>query len=47
MKENFYYVYVLTRERNGVFYTGVTNNLVRRVYEHKHDLLVGSQKNIM
>ena len=41
MKENNYYVYLLTRERNSVFYVGVTNNLIRRVYEHKEGLIAG------
>jgi len=41
MKENNYYVYILTRERNSVFYIGITNNLRRRVYEHKEGLISG------
>ena len=37
-----YYVYILTNKYCTVLYTGVTNNLVKRVYEHKNHLDKGS-----
>lgn len=33
------YVYILTNKVNSVLYTGVTSNLIKRVYEHKNKLV--------
>ena len=37
-----YYVYMLTNSHKNLLYTGITNDLVRRIYEHKHHLDKGS-----
>jgi putative endonuclease len=34
-------VYILASKKNGTFYTGVTSDLVKRIWEHKKDLIQG------
>lgn len=39
-----YFVYILTNKYNTVLYTGVTNNLEKRLYQHKEKLIDGFTK---
>jgi putative endonuclease len=37
----YYFVYILTNWNNRVLYIGITNNIERRIYEHKHKVIEG------
>ena len=39
-----FYIYILASSKNGTLYIGVTNDLVRRIWEHKNDLAEGFTK---
>ncbi len=42
--KNLYFVYMITNVNNTVLYIGVTNNLKRRMYEHKNKIIDGFSK---
>jgi len=35
------YIYILASTKNGTLYVGVTSDLIKRIYEHKNDLVEG------
>lgn len=37
-------VYIITNKKNGTLYTGVTSNLIKRIYEHKNGIVKGFTK---
>ncbi len=39
-----YYIYIITNKYKSVFYTGVTNDLKRRIFKHKNKLIEGFSK---
>jgi putative endonuclease len=44
MENKHSYIYILASKRNGTLYIGVTNNLLRRIHEHKKGIVEGFTK---
>ena len=44
MDEVIYYIYILTNTHNTTLYVGVTSNLLKRIYQHKHKVVDGFTK---
>jgi putative endonuclease len=44
LMERTYFVYIVANRKHGAIYTGVTNDLVRRTYEHREGLVEGFTK---
>jgi len=40
-KEHRYHIYIMASKKNGILYIGVTSDLIKRVYDHRNDLLDG------
>jgi len=41
MRQRHYYVYILSNKHHTVFYTGITNNLARRIFQHRTKAIKG------
>ena len=44
MSSKEYYVYLVASKKRGTLYTGVTSNLIKRIYEHKKGVIEGFTK---
>ncbi|MBR9987507.1 MAG: GIY-YIG nuclease family protein [Desulfosarcina sp.] len=44
MSDKQYYIYIICNKRNGTLYTGVTSNLIKRIWQHKNEAVEGFTK---
>lgn len=40
-KDKLFFVYIVTNKNNTVLYTGVTSDLIKRIYQHKNKIIKG------
>ncbi|MEW6054230.1 MAG: GIY-YIG nuclease family protein [Nitrospirota bacterium] len=43
--DTYFYVYIMSNKNNSVLYTGMTNNLKKRVFEHREKVIKGFTRN--
>lgn len=41
MERKMYYVYILASQKNGTLYVGITSDLVKRIWQHKNEVVEG------
>ncbi|MDP4000626.1 MAG: GIY-YIG nuclease family protein [bacterium] len=44
MSSKSYFVYILASKKDGIFYIGVTSDLIKRIYEHRNDIIMSFTK---
>jgi len=43
-RDKVFFIYIITNKNNSVLYTGVTSDLIKRIYQHKNKIVKGFSK---